>query len=217
MSIAFDTSTKAAQVNSTSLTYSHTCTGSDRILFVTIQGQTNSDNVTGVTYAGVSMTLIDKDLYPTNGRWSYLYYLIAPTTGANNIVISASVTTFLGSAAASYTGVDQTSPIDASTKNTTSSASSLTTTLTTTTDNCWTVMGNANGIGNSTGGGSGTTLRETDGSGYALFDSNAAITPAGSTSLISQYSGSGPMVQIMAAFKPVASAPTLNSNFFQFM
>lgn len=215
MSIAFDTSTKAAQVNSNSLTYSHTCTGSNRILFVTIQGQINSDNVTGVTYAGTSMILVDKDLYPTNGRWSYLYYLVAPTTGANNIVISANATIFMGSAAASYTGVNQSTPIDASTKNTTSSASSLTTTLTTTTNNCWTVMGNANGIGNSTGGGSGTTLRQTDGSGYALFDSNGPVS-TGSTSLISQFSGSGPMVQIMAAFRPVAGA-TVNSGFLRFM
>lgn len=92
-------------------TTSHTCNGTNRLLYVTAitsDGQT----VSGITYNGVSMTLIGTGGLDGANRRATTYYLVNPTSGANNIV-----TTLSGSSAslvvysASYTNVDQTSPI----------------------------------------------------------------------------------------------------------
>jgi len=99
MAIAFDATTDGGNTTATSLTYSHTCTGSNRILFVSVIGAIGSDNVTGATYAGAAMTLVDKQ---ASARSTYLFYLIAPATGANNVVVSAGSSSFIWSAAAPY-------------------------------------------------------------------------------------------------------------------
>jgi hypothetical protein len=61
MAIAVDATSQDHSATATSLTFSHTCSGSNRILFVGIVGDITTDTVTGVTYAGVSMTLVGKN------------------------------------------------------------------------------------------------------------------------------------------------------------
>lgn len=111
--IAFD----AVTVTNTTLTYSHTVSGTDRLLIVTAGiRDTTLDEITGITYAGAAMTKAD-------GRnrsgglvdvRSELWYLVAPATGTNNVVITGSAGfTRISTSAMSYTGVDQTSPIEA--------------------------------------------------------------------------------------------------------
>src|SRR6266550_1285190 len=79
--------------------------GSDRLLVVALVGAVvPTDNITGVTYAGVSMTLINKRI-PSTGRCSYLFYLLNPASGANNIVVTNSSNEFIIPQAADYTGV----------------------------------------------------------------------------------------------------------------
>lgn len=58
MAIAFDATTTSSLGSAvTSITFSHTCTGSNRILFV-CTANNGGANVTGVTYNGVAMTNI---------------------------------------------------------------------------------------------------------------------------------------------------------------
>lgn len=108
MALAYDASSQASTAGATSLTWSHTCTGTDRAIEVDLSyyapgGQT----VTGVTYAGVALTQIDRqDDGATD--WAEIWVLSNPASGANNIVAS-----FSGSIAAvgggkSYTGAHQT-------------------------------------------------------------------------------------------------------------
>lgn len=214
MAIVYDTFTDGGFVGPvTSHTYTHTCSASsNRILFVFVSIASASDLVSGVTYGGVSMTRIDTQIY-TAGRSDYLYYLVNPATGANNVVISTSSSTDIGALSTSYTGVAQTSPIDVSAKNTGTSVATKTTSLTTLTDNCWTILQHHNTASNPTAGAS-TTKRGYNAAdvGMAIFDSNAAITPAGTTSLISNFS-TGNVGQIMAAFKPFVTV-TDTSKFF---
>lgn len=110
MSIAFDAATTDTYVGGMSRTWSHPCTGSDRFLVVCIAVYTNTAGVSGVTYAGVSMTLIGT-ITATGGCVVHMYALKNPASGANNVVATLSGPPwYYAFAAASYTGVDQTTP-----------------------------------------------------------------------------------------------------------
>ena len=96
--------------SSNTFTYSYTCTGSNLGLFVVISNGTSVGTITGVTYNGVSMTQIGfQDNSGGSGVNTYMFYLSAPATGANNVVVTASVATAnIEVATISYTGVKQT-------------------------------------------------------------------------------------------------------------
>lgn len=204
MAIAFDFSTQGSVSAATSLTYSHTCTGSNRILFVHVRGDNVSDLVTGATYNGVAMTLINKIFVATN-RWQYLFYIIAPATSANNIVVNASSACDMLAESASYIGASQSSQPDASTTNSVIAGNTtMTTSVTTVADKCWTVMG-AGASGGSLVASTGSFLRQVGANtGSALFDSNGTVTPAGSKSMIITFAVSAANC-IMASFSPAAS------------
>jgi hypothetical protein len=112
----------------TSLTYSYTVgTNSNRLLLVNLAGDTSTDDITSVKYAGASMTLITKVQTPSD-RWHYLYYLLSPASGTNNVVITAASAHYLISEAASWYNVTQ-SPPASFTTNTAASAVTMTTSL----------------------------------------------------------------------------------------
>lgn len=208
MAIAFDAASGGNVNPSTSLTVSHTCTGADRVLFVAVVGD-RTDIVTGVTYAGTAMSLVDKihPLGDETSRWLYLYALTAPSTGANNIVASASSSCYLEINAASYTGVSQSGQPDAY-----ASASGQSNSVTTTADNSWVVGAQVDVAGAITAG-SGTTLRNTV-LVAAIGDSGSAVTPAGSKTLTFAGPGTNDGI-IVASFAPASggdtTAPTLTS------
>lgn len=109
MAIAFDAVSNLNGAPSSSLSWSHTCTGADRILIVGI-AQRNGRSVTAITYNGVAMTLIGTsgDTFTTIS----MYYLLAPATGANTISITfSSSDSDNNGMAVSYTGVHQTTPL----------------------------------------------------------------------------------------------------------
>ena len=209
--IAFDAATNGGSTGSgTSHTFAHTTgVGSNRLLVVQVTGDNNpGDVITGVTYNSVSMTLVTKNL--TAGRAQYMFYLLNPDSGANNVVISASATIYISSMAASYTGVGQSGQPDAS--NTCSeSGSTLTCTVTTVADNSWTVLVGGNGNGATAGAGTTVRVQKGNENGNFIADSNADITPAGSTSLIITNDGAGDYEGIMASFSPPAVAAPLRA------
>ncbi len=184
------------------LTTAYTVTGSNPILFVGVNGSTNSDDVTGVTYNGVSMTLVDKNLQGGAFRYIYVFALVGPATGSHNVVVST-VGNFTQAIAVSYTGASQTGQPDAHGTANESPTFFATVTLTTVADNDWTViLGHGPSIAPQTG----TTQRaiDTDFASILMGDSNGAITPPGSTSM--SVSSSGAPDAIMAAFKPAGGA-----------
>jgi hypothetical protein len=176
-----------------------------------------ADAITGVTYNGQAMTLIGKQTSneASGGRYEYLFYILAPATGTHNVVISLSGSEVIYATVATYSGVKQTTP-DASTTNSAAGATSVTTTLTTVADNCWTFL---TGRTNQTQtAGTGCTARGTtngDG-GYNLYDSNGAVTPAGSHGMTITTASSSFYGMVMASFAPAPPAP-INGNFFLFM
>lgn len=203
MAIAFDASAGAnTGVPATSYTYAHTCTGSDRILFVGAMIALLTDSISGVTYNGSAATFIASAVQGPTAYYAKLYYLIAPSTGANNVVISSSLSGYIFGKSASYTGASQTGVPDASTTSTTT-GTSYTTSVTSIADNCWAVLydaGDRQPVAST-----GSTLRKS-GPNDGIFDSNSAKTPAGSISMSLTRASGGGQGQVMATFKPVATS-----------
>lgn len=205
--IAYDAVGHSSAPTSNSLTFSHTCTGSNRALFVAVwTNVNNTDKITGVTYNGVAMTRVSTATVSTTR--AYLYALANPASGAHNIVISASDSlSDIYASSASYTGVNQTTPYNADATNTTAGATSLGVAVTTTIDQSWVLI---------MGGGAMTATSITNGTiRYAnsppIGDTNGAVTPAGAKTLTLNWTGSTAAEAISCAIVPMA-AVTLNPN-----
>lgn len=165
-----------------------------------------SDAITSVTYAGASMTRMVAA--SNTGNSAVLYALASPATGSNNIVITLSASRDIDMGAASYTGTSLTGQPDATTTATVSSGTSITETLTTLADNCWVVgtCGNQRGMTASTG----CTLRSGVVGGGIYFDSNGAVTPAGSYSM-TQTMSSGSAAGVSMSLFPASSGSQVKS------
>jgi hypothetical protein len=207
MAIAFDAISTGGN-GGTSQTFSHTCTGTNRLLFVGGFNQEASSTITGVTYDGVALTEIANSSQ-TNNSVS-LWYLIAPSTGASDVVITRSTSTnaLLG-VAASYTGAKQSGVPDSDNTGGASSGSSLTISTTTVEDNCWIVgiFRNEQGVNIA---GSNTTMRNA--SSIAMGDTNADQSPAGAHSIGTTWSGSGRNVGVVASFAPAPAVTAVVRN-----
>lgn len=135
MAVAFDAvgpssaGTSASFANA--LSWSHTCSGSNRILIVGITvgyffSNSNTDTVT-VTYNSVAMTSLGrvKSANQNNG-YVEMFALFAPATGANTVAVSvssiATPTTIVGGSV-SFTGASQSNPTTIATSYGTSGAS----------------------------------------------------------------------------------------------
>lgn len=109
MAVTFDAASTINSGGVTSQTWSHTCSGSNRYLLVSIG--TNGNDASGVTYAGVAMASLGNKQETTTGYRIGLWGLAAPALGANNIVA-----TFVSAVAneckgASFNGVEPLNPI----------------------------------------------------------------------------------------------------------
>lgn len=206
MAIAFDAATGPNySASGTTNTFAHTCTGSDRILFVVAAHHNTvpASSVTGITYAGVAMTLL-RTYQSSNAKFD-LYYLVAPATGSNNVVITMDISDASIGIAASYTGVDQTSPIDVSGDGGPTTTTSYSQSLTTTVDNCWSIMVGGAYSGLALTAGANTVVRkqpEISLTGTFIADTGSAQSPAG-TDTIAVTSSSQSFTTIMASFKPL--------------
>jgi len=209
--IAFDASSsgyKAGGVGTgTTLTVSHTCTGSNRILFVAVDTEYGA-SVSSVTYAGSACTYITRRTSSGGNVRMELWYIVAPTVGANNIVITISDETYhIGGGGVSYTGAKQLSQPDASNTGGNSGTQTFDLSVTTTADNCW-LVGNfrADVSTNLWTAGTGTYIRTAI---YVdktkIVDSNGLITPAGTGTLEGTDADVLVWYGVMASFAPAVN------------
>ena len=97
-------------VTAASLTFSHTVpSGNNRALVVTTGHQNETETVNSVTYGGVALAKA-ADQISTNTR-ATLWYLLSPTVGTANVVITLSASKNLAALAMNLSGVSQTTPI----------------------------------------------------------------------------------------------------------
>jgi hypothetical protein len=199
IAIAFDNASILSTATSTSLTYSFTVgsSGTNRMLFVGVR--VTSTATPTVTYAGASMTLVKSATFNFGADVNYLFALVAPATGANNVVVTVGTSSGLVSSAVSYTGVFQSTTMDNSTSNNTT-GSTATVTLTTIANNCWTVAFTGASNSSTITAGAGSTLRSNTGQVAAMFDSNGPKTPAGSTSMTVNIGVSTSQATLMVSF-----------------
>lgn len=218
--IAVNATSTGAESSSSSKTWAHTVSGANTILFVSGWIRGNGVNPTGVTYNGVAMTQIGTNLVVSTFYYDkiFLYYLIAPTTGTNNVVVSFGGTNYNATIAISYTGAKQSGVPDAATENGPTSTDYLTTTLTTIADNCWTLLV---GFGKNMQQTAYTGSTYRIGAGATIFDSNGVITPPAAYSMtfkVRADGGSENAVAQMISFAPAVAAapPSIESDILWF-
>lgn len=205
--IAHDASSSVGVFFGTSsCTVSLTTSGSNRLLLVHVVTIENDYDV--YTYDGVQMTLLDQN-NASGDIYNMVFYLVAPNTGTHNVTLSrpgAATISACVMSAHSYTGVDQTSPIDV--YNMYDSAvggiSSTTVNITTLTDNSWLFWGHRNDTNGTLTPTGFTTTRAVDASiGFATYDSGGSITPAGIASMgVTHSPNVGKTADIILAFCP---------------
>lgn len=123
MAIAVDNTIVNSAGSGTSTTVSFTVSGDNRLIMSGGQDQiSGSTFITGITYNGVSLTLINGLQRPSE-RYTTLWYLLNPSTGTNNYTITKSSSGYHGHWGVSYTGVKNQAP----TANSTNSQGTLTT------------------------------------------------------------------------------------------
>jgi hypothetical protein len=210
-----------SQTGVSSYTYNYTVsTGSNRLLLVGVLGDSTSDLITGVTYGGVAMSLVDATngkLHPASERWMYLFYLVNPSSGSNNVIISASGSCDrILSGCADYTGVNQ-GPPDNTTQNTGASVSTLTTSIVTHKNYDWAFLFEGGYGGNNPPTAGGGDIRRTfDGvfGAWGLFDSNGAIGTPETYSMTTNYASPSTTIgHIVVAFAPVGAPTAVSFGF----
>ena len=180
MAIAFDAASedKVASGGTTTLTYSHTCTGTDRFLYVAVT-LINHSATPSVTYGGVSMTAVYTRVAAFSTTWTHSgFYLANPASGANNVVVTGggtSGTNSIRSGCVSYTGVDQSSPILANNNASAATGKDMTISLTTTSAG-WAIISGANVDAVFVAGTNTDTLRASYGGLCDIDDSDNDIT-----------------------------------------
>lgn len=198
MAIALDSNQAGVSGAASPATWSHTCTGTNLVLFVAITtDNTNTDVVTAVTYNGVAMIRLQVQLGRSGGS-EYLYYLVGPATGAHTVSVTTS-SHLIYTNSISYTGASQ----SAYTNSVTSSATSaITETLSGVATGSWTLLcGWFNG--GAVSAGTGSTQRQ---SGVPFVgDSNGTVS--GSVSM-SWNGNSGQVGNAIMVEIPMVVVPT---------
>lgn len=212
--IAFDNSTTNHTTASASATFALTVgAGSDRVLFVGFTANKSSiPAISSVTYAGVSMTAsaFSPQALPSDTTVQvYLYYLLNPTSGSNNVVITfGSSLDEINSNAVAYSGVggvEEAAHINGT-------GTSATVTTVTTADLSWIVgvfRNNNNGDGSA---GAGTTKRSFVSGQNGFYDSGGPLSPTGSYSIISTFGSAqyGALGMTMTPAVPSAATPIMS-------
>lgn len=204
--IAFDAASSGTNGGTTSVTFSHTCSGVSRALFVFVQANSSS-TITGVTYNGVAMTKTTTVGSDSITVWT----LLSPSTGANNVVVNFNTSVSARCLSASYTGVKQ-SATPTTTQDTNEGVTvTVNRSITTVQDNSWVlafldwdISGGATQF--ATAGATQRVSFAESGVGpnsMGLYDSNAPKTPAGAYNMqFNRSAGSGTALLTMYEIAP---------------
>lgn len=206
--IAFDASATGTTGSGATISWSHTCTGSNLILWVFVEGgNANTTDITGVTYNSVALTKANAYVNNQN-RGSYLWYLINPATGTNTVTVSNSSGAFAAASSCSYTGVKQSGQPDSSGTGTTASGTSVTASTTVVASGCWLVGGTRfTSASPVLTAGAGTTKRASSSAEMFIGDSNGTVS-TGSQSLVFNNAETGVADAVVCSFAPATSTPT---------
>lgn len=103
--------TKVVESDVNSISWTHTCSGEDRLLLVFIGSNIGCSSI---TYNGVGMTLVDTQVAGAGNRCGQIWKLVNPSTGsAYTITANLSSLGFGKAYSVSFDGVNQTTPLNA--------------------------------------------------------------------------------------------------------
>lgn len=222
MAIAIDGTAQAQFTTTTSSSVSLTTSGSDRILIGAISLLNSGVSNVAMTYNGVSMTQIGtKTVGGAANVDVYLFYLIAPATGANTFAASWTGNSSGSIFGASYTGAKQTGQPDSSaTGNTTDGSTHIAVATTVVASNCWLVGIYRMDSNLSVSYDSGTTARvvyqPNNFQGQGILDSNGTVS-TGSQSLGVTVGEAGIVGAMVVASIAPATVSVNTTNFFAMM
>ena len=203
MAIALDAATAVTgTTNTLAHSFSHTVISNTNGILWVAAGSSNGD-VASVTANGVNLTHVNS--VNLQSTWVSLWYLVAPSTGINAIVVNGNFGAITGGAA-SFTGAKQTGIPDSHFENIsqTGAVTSYSISTTTVADNCFLICsGRANGGATLTGGTNTTvTQPEVVAFGDFMMFSAGVIHPAG-TGTLNCTSASQQFFGVIASFSPV--------------
>lgn len=214
MAIAYDNSVKGSAA-AASITVNITTTNPTLgLAMVEIDGD-GADACTGVTWAGSAMTRIATAV--RGGLRSYIYGILSPTTGAQNVIASAGASVTWKLYPHSYTGTDTTT-LPSVTATAGASSGAVSAVLTAGTNN-WVVGIGSNNFANNISMDAGHPFRQTNNasagtSSRGSFDTNGTVTGS-DTATFTPPAGTGDVLILDCAIAP-PSAVT-NSGFLMFM
>jgi len=197
------------------VSWTHTCTGSNLVLTVeaNLQGTTGF-SISGITYNSVALTT-GAISGLGQGVMTHLWYLKGPTTGANTVSVTiqlpagGSVGGMTG--AISLTGVDQTTPVDVSTAGAIASATTVSLSTNTTKDNDWFIdseyIQNIHTL-TSTNGTPRWGFLDTGDVALSSSSSRGPLTPPGSYAMGYTLSNASASNYVIVGFMPVQTAAT---------
>lgn len=177
-------------------------------------GSPATETITGVTWGGVAMTQINKQLRSNGSGWQYTYALANPASGSQTITATCDANSYIALMAIYYTGAKQTGIPDG-TGTSTAAGNDESVTFTTTATGAWTI---AFGMSDNSGVGAGTnmTSRGTYAAVWIWGDSNGSVTP-GSNTIGIVGTGSGNQIvnalSLAPASSPVSTSPAFFLNF----
>lgn len=189
MPIAFDVSAGSA-ITGTSVSISHTMSSSPNGLMLVGFMMYNSSTPGTVQYAGVNMDLLGSVSARGTVTGVWMYGLLNPPTGANNILVNTGGAGGMRVISASYTGVRQSGLPDAVGSNSgTAGGNDLSGTVTTIADNAWVAEVNyMNATGTVTVAGA-DVARGTLENVHIFMDSGSAVTPPAAKVITGTVSG----------------------------
>lgn len=205
MAIARDIST-AGSTTGTSLTVSHTVTGSNPILFVSVFY--DNATVVSLTYNSVAMSLVKLHAFGSNNL--ALYALANPSTGTHDIVFTLGSSVAMALIGASYTGAASTNQPGANADGGESTTTPKTTSLTTTATNSWMVMVARNNTAGTSSASTGADLFKNAG-GMQFYDTLATV-PVGSNDMLITFTGGDNVDTIIAEVKATGTSFTVSDT-----
>lgn len=180
------------QAASSSYSWSHVCSGSDRFLAVDVSIlSVPGTTVTGITYNGVAMTLIGAKSTVSGAGRVESWGLVAPAADSNTIAVTLSASVVSAGNAVSYSGVHQSTASEAfnSAQATNVGAADATVSVTTATDNDWVHGALATDDLSVTAGQ--VSRNNVSGAGGSAADEDTAIPTSPAGAVTTSYTGVG--------------------------
>ncbi len=113
LAVGVDASSSGLTTDQSSVTVSHTTSGTNRLMLVGVAMDPHGDSVSSITYNGVNLTFVGAEEASGTHSRVEIWALVAPDTGTHDVVVNLTGTSHNGVTVGvtTFTGVNQTAPL----------------------------------------------------------------------------------------------------------